>query len=86
MWRMRLEVMPAAAKSLRNIPEKTATTIIDRMKAIADDPFARHANVTRLSNDDRFRLRVGDWRALYRVDRKGDRVVLVDLKRGEAYR
>lgn len=79
--------MPAAAKALGRIPTKVAKTISERMKEIAADPFATHRGVTRLSNDDRFRLRAGDWRALYRVDPKGELMILVDvLKRGEAYR
>ena len=79
--------MPTASKALRRIPTKQAATISARLKAIAANPFGRHNNVKRLSADDRFRLRVGDWRALYRVDRNAGLVVLEDvLKRAEAYR
>jgi hypothetical protein len=38
--------------------------MIDRLKTIAADPFARHANVEPLKGErDAFRVRQGDWRA-----------------------
>ncbi|MCU0242847.1 MAG: type II toxin-antitoxin system RelE/ParE family toxin [Vicinamibacteria bacterium] len=81
-------IEPAAAKALRRMPDKTAWAIVERMKAVALTPFEAHANVRPLSGlKHRFRLRFGPWRALYRVDRNADEVVLLDVrKREEAYR
>jgi hypothetical protein len=43
--------------------------LIDRLEAIAEQPFATHRNVERIKGEpDDFRLRQGDWRALYRGD------------------
>jgi mRNA-degrading endonuclease RelE of RelBE toxin-antitoxin system len=85
---MRLAVEPAAAKALRRMPMMTAQAVVARMKVIAADPFGRYANVKPLTGlAGRFRLRVGAWRALYRVDREVGEVVLLDVrKREEAYR
>ena len=60
----------------------------DRLEAIAADPFARHANVEPLKGEpDAFRLRQGEWRAVYQVDRDAGllRVVTVAARR-EVYR
>jgi mRNA-degrading endonuclease RelE of RelBE toxin-antitoxin system len=48
----------------------------------------KRANVTRLKGEQGlFRLRQGDWRAVYRVDRAAQEVrVLVVEKRSEVYR
>ena len=75
-------------KSLSAMPKDVATRIIERMEIIAANPFGQHAAAKRLKGtDDGFRLRVGDWRALYRVLGKEALVLLEDvLKRGEAYR
>jgi mRNA interferase RelE/StbE len=76
------------ARRPRRMPGKTAQALLERMKSVAADPFGAHANVNPLTGlKDRYRLRVGDWRALYRVDRGAGEVVLLDVrKREEAYR
>ena len=51
-------------------------------------PFAEHPNVKSLRGElNAFRLRQGDWRALYRVDRATQqvRVYVIDT-RARAYR
>lgn len=85
---MKLVVTATAAKALRRIPAKDAVTISARLKDIAAAPFASHGSVKPLKGmQDSFRLRVGNWRALYSVDRTTQEVVLQDvLKREEAYR
>lgn len=55
---------------------------------IADDPCAQHANVERLVGfKDGFRLRHGDMRAIYRVDREAKVVFVEDIaRRDEVYK
>ena len=43
---------------------------------LARDPYAPNANVKALKGRPAYRLRVGDWRAIYELD-KGRVVVLV---------
>jgi hypothetical protein len=48
-----------------------AIRLIARLEAIAEQPFAKHANVERIKGEtEAFRLRQGDWRAKYRIDRE----------------
>jgi len=82
-----LVVSPEAARSLRRCPRKVAEKVLDEMEKIAADPFGKHPKAKRLAGSSSFRLRVGDWRALYTVDIGLARVALVDvLHRSEAYR
>lgn len=85
---MQLVLEKAARKGLDKMSPKLAKALLDRLETIAKTPFARHANVTALAGEkNAFRLRQGDWRAVYRIDRVEDemRVVLVDV-RGSVYR
>jgi len=54
---------------------------------IVVDPYAKHANVTKLQNRPGYRLRIGDWRIIYDV--RDDELVILVLKvgpRGDIYR
>jgi len=76
-----------AAKTLKKIPTDVAKSIRLKIEQIADDPFASHPNVIKLQNRDGYRLRVGNWRVIYDIQK--DRVLVLVLKigiRGEVYR
>lgn len=77
----------AAQRGIGRINPKMRVALIERLGAIAEQPFAMHRNVERLRGErDAFRLRQGDWRALYRVDRTaGEMRVLVVEPRGSIY-
>ena len=85
---MRLVLENAARKGLDRMPARAADKMLGRLERIATNPFAAHANVKAMAGlRDTFRLRLGDWRAVYRIERHQDemRVVLVDV-RGSVYR
>ena len=77
-----------AAKALRRMQRKTANAIMEAIRVIAAEPFARHGNVERVKVlKDAFRLRVGDWRALYVVKRDTKLLVVQAVKsRGKVYK
>jgi len=79
--------MPRALKALAGLPRKDALSLVAKLKAVAAEPFGAHSAAKRLTSQDGYRLRHGDWRALYRIDR-ADNVVVVDdiAHRREAYR
>ncbi len=68
------------------MPRSQALRIRGRLDALARDPY-HTANVRQLTAHPGFRLRVGDWRIVYLLDR--DRVVVQVIriaKRAEVYR
>jgi len=76
-----------ASKSLHKLPRNVALLIREKLDQIATGPFAQHSNVTKLQNRPGYRLRVGDWRVIY--DLQKDELVILVLKiasRGEIYR
>jgi mRNA interferase RelE/StbE len=76
-----------AAKSFQRMPRKTANSIREKLTQIANDLFASVPNATKLQGRAGYRLRVGDWRVIYEIDKT--EVVIIVLKiapRGEVYR
>ena len=84
---MELLLEKAARKGLERMAPKAASAMLDRLQVIALNPRGRHANVKPLTGfKDTYRLRQGDWRAIYRLLYEEDqmRVVVIDV-RGSVY-
>jgi mRNA interferase RelE/StbE len=61
-WRER------AVRQLRAIPKPAALTILRALTLLGDDPRRPDANVKKLAGyEDRYRLRVGDYRVIYEI-------------------
>ena len=70
-------ILSLAVRQLRAIPPPAALTILRALTPLGDDPRRPDANVKKLSGyDDRYRLRVGDYRVIYEVV-DGQLVILV---------
>ena len=82
-----IEFTRQATMVLQSMPRNVRELVREKVQALARDPYASSANVTRLQGRPEFRLRVQDWRVIYRV--VDDRLVLLVIKigaRGEVYR
>jgi mRNA interferase RelE/StbE len=76
-----------AAKSFQKLPRSIALRVREKLAEVAADPFAQHRAVTKLQNRPGYRLRIGDWRVIY--DLQKEELVVIVLKiapRGEVYR
>ena len=76
-----------AVKILQKMPRDIAQSIHQKLDQIAADPFAPHSGVTKLQNREGYRLRIGDWRVIYDIQK--EKVVIIVVKiasRGEVYR
>ncbi len=81
-----IEYSKAARKTLKTMPRNTATLIMEKVEALAVDPFAPNNNVRRLTNHPGYRLRVGDWRVVYLVHEQALLIAVVRIApRGEVY-
>jgi mRNA interferase RelE/StbE len=83
----RITYTTQAAKALLRMPRNTANLIREKLAQIANDPFASNPNAKKLQSRSGYRLRVGDWRVIYEINK--DQIVIIVMKiapRGEVYR
>ena len=72
---------------MRKLPRNLSARIKSKLLAVAENPYARQNNVTKLQDQDGYRLRVGDWRIIYDIqDNELIVVVLRVAPRGKAYK
>ncbi len=84
--RYSLEFTKSALKELQSLDRKTQLRVAARTTEVGADPFGAAAKKLKWM-PDHFRVRVGDYRIVYRVD--GERVVVVIVRIGhrrEVYR
>lgn len=82
---MKLILSKSAMKTLNAVQPKLAATLLADFRVIAMDPFALYPNVIRMKGgDNEFRLRHGDWRALYVINEDADTmtVTIIDTRGG----
>jgi mRNA interferase RelE/StbE len=81
----RVEITPPARRDLHGIDPPIRQRVLDALdRLIADPPTG---DVIKLQGREEWRLRVGDWRVLLRLDHEARAVdVLRVLSRGRAYR
>jgi len=85
MARYRISIKKSAAKELENIPKKNLRKIVKCIQSLAQNP--RPAGSQKLSGQQRYRVRQGDYRVVYSVD---DKDLIIDIvkigHRREIYR
>jgi len=84
--RYSLEFTASALKEFQTLDRQIQRRVTEKVKALCEDPFP--SGVKELRGEvDHFRIRVGDYRIVYRMD--GSRVVIVIVRIGhrrEVYR
>jgi mRNA interferase RelE/StbE len=85
---MKLLIAKSAQKTLALLQPKLAAALIKEMMAIAAEPFGHHPNAKRMKGGEaEYRLRHGDWRVLYRLDREADTMFVNAIDtRGDIYK
>jgi len=80
-----LEIKRSAAKELAQLPPKDRGRIVARIQALADD--ARPVGAEKLSGQERYRVRQGDYRILYEIEDQVLRIMVVKIgHRRDVYR
>jgi len=80
-----LVIRPSVHKDVRGIPPKDLRRILERMEALRENP--RPANSVKLSGQESYRVRQGNYRIIYEVDDANHIVVIAKVgHRREIYR
>jgi len=65
MAKYKILIKESAVKELENIPKKSLKQIIQRIQSLADNP--RPKGSQKLSAQERYRIRQGDYRIIYSI-------------------
>jgi mRNA interferase RelE/StbE len=76
-----------AARSLLKMHRNAASLIREKLAQIAVDPFASIPNAMKLQGRPGYRLRVGDWRVIYEINKQQVAIMVIKIApRSEVYR
>lgn len=82
---MRLQLTPKAQKELDKIDDKIAFRISQKIYQLRNDPFGSDSQ--KLGGGKGYRIRIGDWRVIYIVDKASKTVTVIRIRhRREVYR
>ena len=85
MARYSIDVKRSAARELGNIPKRDLRRILSRIRSLEMEP--RPHGCEKLSAQERYRIRQGDYRIVYSVDDAERHVVVVKIgHRRDVYR
>ena len=78
-------IKKSAERELRALTKQDLRRVVDRIRALAGDPRP-HGN-EKITGQERYRIRRGDYRIVYAVDDEGRTVEIVKIgHRREVYR
>ena len=72
-----LEILRRAQKELANLPEETYLKIYETVKNLAEDP--RPSGCLKLKGREGWRIRVGNYRVLYRIEDQQQIITVVHI-------
>lgn len=80
-----LRLLPQAQKDLDRLQEKIFSRIKNEILSLKDNPRSRGA--IKLTDEEGYRIRIGDYRILYRIGDKSKEIFIYRIKhRKEVYR
>ena len=72
MEKYRVEIKKSAAKEIGRLPRGDTRAVLDKIESLADNP--RPHDGEKLSGQEKYRVRCGDYRILYTIE---DNVLIV---------
>ena len=82
---MKVVIKTSAVKELEDLPQEVYPKVRAAILSLVDAPYPRRSK--KVKGTEIFRLRVGRFRILYRVEKASETVVVIAVRhRKEAYR
>jgi len=79
MAQYRVIIRKSVAKDMKGIPQQDARRIVAAIKSLSDNP--RPPGTKKLSGQERYRLRQGNYRILYEIE--DDRLIVCVVRVGD---
>jgi mRNA interferase RelE/StbE len=81
----RIEYLPAAERAIESLDRPTQARVLDRIELLRENP--RPPGSIKLSGEESYRIRVGDYRVIYNIYDARLVVLVIDVgHRREVYR
>ena len=85
MAKYEVSVKKSAIKELENVPKKELQKLVEKIQALSKEP--RPQGSQKLSHNEQYRIRQGDYRAVYSIDDDNLNVCIIKVgHRKEIYR
>ena len=85
MEKYKIEIKKSAVKELNSIPKKDLKKIVQKIRSLSDNP--RPNGCVKISGQERYRIRQGDYRILYSIENEILVVYVIKIgHRKEVYR
>ena len=77
----------SAQKALERLPAKVRDEFREAFRRLAEDPGRRDLDIRKLEGREGCRLRIGSWRAIFRVENVRLIILVLDVgARGDVYK
>lgn len=81
----RIDYLPGILRSIQRFPKQVQRRIVERIGALGENP--RAPGSIKLTGENAYRVRVGDYRIIYTIQDDVLIVLVIDIgHRGEVYR
>ena len=78
-------IYPKAEKEIEKIGKPFRDAVINKIQKLAENPYP--VGSIKLTNVDLYRIRIGNYRVLYEVEKKDKRILITRIKhRKDIYR
>lgn len=82
---MKISFVKSAEKELLNLDKNLAKRILEKINLLEDDPYGQ--NSQKLGGGKGYRIRIGDYRVVYTVDKIAKTVIVIRIRhRRDVYR
>lgn len=82
---MKLYFVKSAEKELLKLDKNLAKRILDKIHLLSNDPYGQ--NSQKLGGGKGYRIRIGDYRVVYTVDKSAKEITVVRIRhRRDVYR
>ncbi len=82
----KIEIHKEALKFLHSLPEGLALNILEKIKALENDPYPPGVIKVKGREETTFRMRIGKYRVLYFIDKPASAIYIMKIdKRGTVY-
>lgn len=83
----KLSFSKTALKNLLKISANKKSIILEKLEMLKLGPYQENNNIKKLAGYDGYRLRVGDYRVIYRIDKEKVEILVINIDvRGEIYK